>query len=144
LGEDELVYCSKCKEHQRALKTLQLWKLPPILVSYPSELIPLNLFPYLQIQIIHLKRFQFHNGRWVKSQKIVKFPTQKFDPANYIVKRERRVHKANTESSGSTSGVENDDSSPEGFNGAKCSGDEGIGKGSYSVFQPSPLLCLAL
>ena len=33
LGEDELWYCSKCKKHQLAGKKLQIWKLPPILVS---------------------------------------------------------------------------------------------------------------
>ncbi len=33
LGEDEKYYCSKCKEHQQAIKKLDIWKLPPILVS---------------------------------------------------------------------------------------------------------------
>jgi len=37
------------------------------------------------MQIVHLKRFQFHNGRWVKSHKIVKFPFRDFDPTNYLV-----------------------------------------------------------
>ena len=27
------------------------------------------------------------NGRWVKSQKIVKFPVSEFDPGNYLVPR---------------------------------------------------------
>uniref|UniRef100_A0A3Q4GSH5 ubiquitinyl hydrolase 1 n=1 Tax=Neolamprologus brichardi TaxID=32507 RepID=A0A3Q4GSH5_NEOBR len=61
LGEDELYYCSKCKTHRLATKKLDLWRLPPIL-------------------IVHLKRFQFVNGRWIKSQKIVKFPRENFDP----------------------------------------------------------------
>jgi len=39
------------------------------------------------LQIINLKRFQFLNGRWVKSHKIVNFPLEKFDPANYIATR---------------------------------------------------------
>jgi len=34
---------------------------------------------------VHLKRFQFHNGRWVKSHKIVRFPFRDFDPTNYLV-----------------------------------------------------------
>ena len=34
LGEDELWYCSKCKEHQLAVKRLSIWRLPPILVRY--------------------------------------------------------------------------------------------------------------
>jgi len=33
LGEDEKYYCSKCREHQLASKKLQIWRLPPILVS---------------------------------------------------------------------------------------------------------------
>lgn len=33
LGEDELYYCSKCETHRLATKKLDLWRLPPILVS---------------------------------------------------------------------------------------------------------------
>lgn len=33
LGEDELYYCSKCKAHRLATKKLDLWRLPPVLVS---------------------------------------------------------------------------------------------------------------
>uniref|UniRef100_H3BBL5 Ubiquitin carboxyl-terminal hydrolase 32 n=1 Tax=Latimeria chalumnae TaxID=7897 RepID=H3BBL5_LATCH len=69
LGEDEMYYCSKCKTHCLATKKLDLWRLPPIL-------------------IIHLKRFQFVNGRWIKSQKIVKFPREKFDPSAFLVPRD--------------------------------------------------------
>ncbi|XP_070572719.1 ubiquitin carboxyl-terminal hydrolase 32-like isoform X2 [Ptychodera flava] len=65
LGEDELWYCSKCKEHRQATKKLALWRLPPIL-------------------IVHMKRFQYVNGRWVKSQKIVKFPKKQFDPSRFL------------------------------------------------------------
>jgi hypothetical protein len=39
------------------------------------------------LQIIHMKRFQFLNGRWVKSQKIVNFPRSNFDPTHYLAKR---------------------------------------------------------
>ncbi|XP_074869930.1 ubiquitin carboxyl-terminal hydrolase 32 isoform X2 [Carettochelys insculpta] len=69
LGEDEMYYCSKCKTHCLATKKLDLWRLPPIL-------------------IIHLKRFQFVNGRWIKSQKIVKFPRESFDPSAFLVQRD--------------------------------------------------------
>ena len=34
-----------------------------------------------------MKRFQFVNGRWVKSQKIVKFPKEDFDPSNFLAPR---------------------------------------------------------
>ena len=40
------------------------------------------------LQIVHMKRFQFVNGRWVKSQKIVKFPKHNFDPSNFLAPRE--------------------------------------------------------
>ncbi|KAM9852934.1 ubiquitin carboxyl-terminal hydrolase 32 [Aulostomus maculatus] len=69
LGEDELYYCSKCKTHRLATKKLDLWRLPPIL-------------------IVHLKRFQFVNGRWIKSQKIVKFPRENFDPSTFFAPRD--------------------------------------------------------
>ncbi|CAH0394748.1 unnamed protein product [Bemisia tabaci] len=65
LGEDEKVYCTKCKQHQLASKKLQIWRLPPIL-------------------IVHLKRFQFVNGKWVKSQKVVNFPFRDFEPTEYL------------------------------------------------------------
>ncbi|XP_052359263.1 ubiquitin carboxyl-terminal hydrolase 32-like, partial [Oncorhynchus keta] len=71
LGEDELYYCSKCKTHRLATKKLDLWRLPPIL-------------------IVHLKRFQFVNGRWIKSQKIVQFPRESFDPSVYLAPGARR------------------------------------------------------
>ncbi|XP_032071684.1 ubiquitin carboxyl-terminal hydrolase 32 isoform X2 [Thamnophis elegans] len=69
LGEDEMYYCSKCSTHCLATKKLDLWRLPPIL-------------------IIHLKRFQFVNGRWIKSQKIVKFPRESFDPSAFLMPRD--------------------------------------------------------
>ena len=34
-------------------------------------------------QIVHLKRFQFNNGRWGKSQKIVNFPLNGLEPKAY-------------------------------------------------------------
>uniref|UniRef100_A0A7N8WK20 Ubiquitin carboxyl-terminal hydrolase n=1 Tax=Mastacembelus armatus TaxID=205130 RepID=A0A7N8WK20_9TELE len=73
LGEDELYYCSKCKTHRLATKKLDLWRLPPIL-------------------IVHLKRFQFVNGRWIKSQKIVKFPRENFDPSAFLAPRDLEQH----------------------------------------------------
>ena len=33
LDEDQLYYCSKCKAHCLASKKLDIWRLPPILVS---------------------------------------------------------------------------------------------------------------
>lgn len=54
-------------------------------MSFP----PFNNFLYLvSPQIIHLKRFQFVNGRWIKSQKIVKFPRENFDPSAFLVQRD--------------------------------------------------------
>uniref|UniRef100_A0A8K9UHI5 ubiquitinyl hydrolase 1 n=1 Tax=Oncorhynchus mykiss TaxID=8022 RepID=A0A8K9UHI5_ONCMY len=81
LGEDELYYCSKCKTHRLATKKLDLWRLPPIL-------------------IVHLKRFQFVNGRWIKSQKIVQFPRERFDPSVYLAPREAGLNSLQSRSEG--------------------------------------------
>ncbi|XP_046684242.1 ubiquitin carboxyl-terminal hydrolase 32 isoform X2 [Homalodisca vitripennis] len=78
LGDEEKYYCSKCKQHQLASKKLEIWRLPPIL-------------------IVHLKRFQFLNGKWVKSQKVVKFPLHNFEPTSYLASIPRETilrHKA--------------------------------------------------
>lgn len=48
----------------------------------------MQLFLPFLLQIIHLKRFQFVNGRWIKSQKIVKFPRESFDPSAFLVPRD--------------------------------------------------------
>ncbi len=45
-------------------------------------------FFYVLFQIVHLKRFQLVNGRWIKSQKIVKFPRESFDPSAFLAPRE--------------------------------------------------------
>jgi len=65
LGKDDEWYCTACKTHQLAKKKLQIWRLPPVL-------------------IIHLKRFQCVNNRWIKSHKIVDFPLLSLDPTNYL------------------------------------------------------------
>ncbi|KAJ0172880.1 hypothetical protein K1T71_011056 [Dendrolimus kikuchii] len=58
-------HCAKCRAAQPATKKLQIWRAPPIL-------------------IIHLKRFQYVNNKWIKSQKVVNFPFQDFDPTEYL------------------------------------------------------------
>lgn len=62
---EESYHCGHCKSRQPATKKLQIWKLPPIL-------------------IVHLKRFNFVNNKWVKSQKVVNFPFKNFDPTPYL------------------------------------------------------------
>ncbi|XP_058975366.1 ubiquitin carboxyl-terminal hydrolase 32 isoform X3 [Musca domestica] len=62
---EEWYHCSHCKGKKPATKKLQIWKLPPIL-------------------IIHLKRFNCVNNKWVKSQKVVHFPLDDFDPTPYL------------------------------------------------------------
>lgn len=72
LTELEKYYCSSCRSHQPALKKLQIWKLPPLL-------------------IIHLKRFQYVAGRWIKSKKVVRFPFTQFDPTDYLASVPRQT-----------------------------------------------------
>lgn len=65
LSEDEKYLCSKCGSHQLATKKLQIWRLPPVL-------------------IVHLKRFQPVQGRWIKSHKVVDFPFKDLYPNRYL------------------------------------------------------------
>lgn len=62
---EQRYHCSGCRSAQPATKKLQIWRLPPIL-------------------IVHLKRFQYVNNKWIKSQKVVNFPFQDFDPTEYL------------------------------------------------------------
>ncbi|XP_052751885.1 ubiquitin carboxyl-terminal hydrolase 32 [Galleria mellonella] len=57
--------CTRCRSAQPATKKLQIWRAPPIL-------------------IIHLKRFQYMNNKWIKSQKVVNFPFQDLEPTEYL------------------------------------------------------------
>jgi ubiquitin carboxyl-terminal hydrolase 6/32 len=66
LGDEDHWYCKQCKSHQRAAKKLEIWRLPPVL-------------------IVHVKRFQFYHSRWIKSQRVVNFPTHSFNPISFKV-----------------------------------------------------------
>lgn len=68
LDEHNMWYCSNCKEHVRALKTMELWRLPNILV-------------------VHLKRFEFRNGfRRDKLTTLVDFPLNGLDMSQHCAK----------------------------------------------------------
>jgi ubiquitin carboxyl-terminal hydrolase 4/11/15 len=75
LGETEMWYCGKCKEHQRAYKKLDLWSAPEIL-------------------ILHLKRFQYaQNTYFVHRQKLddrVAFPVENLDLSPCVLDPESR------------------------------------------------------
>ncbi|XP_068623837.1 ubiquitin carboxyl-terminal hydrolase 32 [Battus philenor] len=62
---EQRYHCDGCRSAQPATKKLQIWRAPPIL-------------------IIHLKRFQYVNSKWIKSQKVVNFPFEDFDPTPYL------------------------------------------------------------
>jgi ubiquitin carboxyl-terminal hydrolase 4/11/15 len=65
LDQNNKWYCNKCKEHVRAMKTMELWRLPNIL-------------------IVHLKRFEFkHALRRDKLDTFVDFPLQELNMSNY-------------------------------------------------------------
>lgn len=40
---------------------------------------------------MHIKRFQFHNGRWIKSQRPVHFPVNSLDPMKFMTGEEKPV-----------------------------------------------------
>jgi ubiquitin carboxyl-terminal hydrolase 4/11/15 len=70
LDEHNMWYCSKCKEHVRAMKTMELWKLPNILV-------------------VHLKRFEFkHALRRDKLDTLVDFPLEGLDLSSHSASRQ--------------------------------------------------------
>lgn len=65
LDEDNKWYCSSCKEHVQALKTMELWRLPNVL-------------------IIHLKRFEFkHMFRRDKLDTFVSYPLNGLDMSRH-------------------------------------------------------------
>jgi len=65
LDEHNMWYCSKCKEHVRAMKTMELWRLPNILV-------------------ITLKRFEFkHILRRDKLDTLVTYPLDGLDMSKH-------------------------------------------------------------
>lgn len=70
LGEKDMWYCNRCKEHVRAYKKMDVWRLPPCL-------------------IIHLKRFQYERGFFQsvlrgKINEMVDFPTRGLDMSPYL------------------------------------------------------------
>ena len=67
--------------------------LPSFSLSFPGRVMT-GLF--IVEQIIHLKRFQFFNGRWVKSQRSVTFPTVNLEPLRYTVENGNGTKAAKT------------------------------------------------
>jgi ubiquitin carboxyl-terminal hydrolase 4/11/15 len=65
LDEKNTWYCSRCKDHVRAMKTMELWRLPNVLV-------------------VHLKRFEFRNVlRRDKLETSVQFPIDGLDMSEH-------------------------------------------------------------
>ena len=84
LDENNRWYCSECKEHVRALKTMELWKLPNIL-------------------IVHLKRFEFKNAlRRDKLDTLVSFPLDGLEMSSHLAPEKRAAGKAVDDSVPST------------------------------------------
>ncbi|KAJ7393971.1 Ubiquitin carboxyl-terminal hydrolase 8 [Desmophyllum pertusum] len=66
MSGDDKWFCPKCQQRREASKTIQIWRLPAIL-------------------IIHLKRFQYE-GMWrQKLQTNVSFPMTQLDMSNFVV-----------------------------------------------------------
>lgn len=66
LGPNDPWYCSNCKEHQRAWKKFDIWKLPKILV-------------------VHLKRFHFTQHSRSKLNYVVNFPIKDLDLDKFVI-----------------------------------------------------------
>jgi len=71
LGEDNAWYCSKCKEHQKATKKMEIYKAPPILM-------------------IHLKRFKSGGSLLSKSKIVaqVDCPLENLDISDFVINPE--------------------------------------------------------
>ncbi|KAK8512013.1 hypothetical protein V6N12_074697 [Hibiscus sabdariffa] len=69
LGPDDMWYCPCCKEHRQAIKKLDLWMLPEIIV-------------------FHLKRFTY--GRYLKNKigTFVNFPIHNLDLSKYVMNKD--------------------------------------------------------
>jgi len=75
LDEDNMWYCSNCKTHVRALKTMELWRLPNVLV-------------------LHLKRFEFKNTyRREKLETFVDCPLEGLDMNKYCAANDPKYKK---------------------------------------------------
>ncbi|CAK9160860.1 unnamed protein product [Ilex paraguariensis] len=72
LGPEDMWYCPNCKRHRQASKTLDLWRLPEIL-------------------IIHLKRFSYNRYFKNKLETYVDFPINDFDLSAYVVPKNSQV-----------------------------------------------------
>ena len=66
LGKDDMWYCKHCKTHVEALKKLDLWRMPPILV-------------------MHLKRFSYSRTWRNKIDTLVDFPLDGLDLSPYVL-----------------------------------------------------------
>ena len=66
LGPNDPWYCPQCKEHRRAWKKFDIWRLPEILV-------------------IHLKRFQFTTFHRTKINYFVDYPITGLSLDDYII-----------------------------------------------------------
>jgi len=65
LGQDDLWYCPRCKEHRQAKKTLELWRVPDIFV-------------------VHLKRFSANRGFRDKLDNLIEFPLKDLDLSDRV------------------------------------------------------------
>ncbi|KAL1924566.1 uncharacterized protein VTP21DRAFT_4220 [Calcarisporiella thermophila] len=69
LGEDDLWYCPRCREHRQATKKFDLWKLPEVLV-------------------VHLKRFSHTRYHRDKIDAFVDFPLTGLDLTSKVVRKD--------------------------------------------------------
>jgi len=66
LGEDDTWYCNKCKGHVQAIKQMEIWSLPPVLV-------------------MHLKRFSYSKYHRDKLEVSVDYPIEGLDMSGYCL-----------------------------------------------------------
>lgn len=73
LGEQDLWYCPRCKDHKRATKTIQIWSTGDILT-------------------IHLKRFLSARSFSDKINMVVEFPIEGLDMSEYVASNDNLLY----------------------------------------------------
>ena len=120
LDESDTWYCSKCKDHVKGIKKLDLWYLPPVLV-------------------VHLKRFSYSRYSRDKLDTDIEFPLQQLDLSGFISRTAfASSKKLRLSESGSSSELTSPEEDPVYDLYAVSNHFGGMGGGHYTAFCQMP------
>jgi ubiquitin C-terminal hydrolase len=128
LGHDDEWYCSDCKQHKRATKKMDIWKVPDVLV-------------------IHLKRFRFAGHSRRKISALVDYPVRGLDISRFVIGPDQQLRNAadasaadasassSSSSSAAAAAANSDDTSPYLYDLYGISDHSGsLGFGHYTAY----------